>query len=159
MDTIPPVLQPTENKMTLHDILSLQTVTLSDCVEFIPPVQFGKVVKVYDGDTITVACYLQFVHDEKATCYKFSVRLNGIDTPEIKGKTLGERELAKKARDALSDLIFGKIVELRNVSLEKYGRLLADVYINGLHVNGWMIEKGFAVKYDGGTKTGFGIEE
>ena len=46
-----------------------------------------------------------------------------------------------------------KKVVLKNVSLEKYGRLLADVYVDGIHVNAWMKQKGHAVDYFGGKKT------
>jgi endonuclease YncB( thermonuclease family) len=47
----------------------------------------------------------------------------------------------------------GKNVTLENVSLEKYGRLLADVYCDGVNMNNWMLENKFAIPYDGGTKT------
>ena len=36
--------------------------------------------------------------------------------------------------------------------MEKYGRLLADVYLDELHLNQWLIENKYAVAYDGGTK-------
>jgi hypothetical protein len=39
-----------------------------------------------------------------------------------------------------------------NIENEKYGRILADVYLEEVCINNWMIEKGYAVKYDGGTK-------
>jgi endonuclease YncB( thermonuclease family) len=78
--------------------------------------------------------------------------MNGIDSPEIKGKTANEKELAKKSRDALSTTIMGKIVTLKNVSTEKYGRILADVYLGDLCINEWMLTNNYAVKYDGGTK-------
>jgi endonuclease YncB( thermonuclease family) len=45
-----------------------------------------------------------------------------------------------------------KIVILKNVQTEKYGRILADVYIGDLHLNNHMIEKRLAISYDGGTK-------
>jgi endonuclease YncB( thermonuclease family) len=45
-----------------------------------------------------------------------------------------------------------KIVQLKNTSSEKYGRLLADVYLDDVCINTWMIEQGFAVAYSGGTK-------
>jgi endonuclease YncB( thermonuclease family) len=38
------------------------------------------------------------------------------------------------------------------VETEKYGRILADVYVGDLHLNKHLIEKRLAVKYDGGTK-------
>ncbi len=80
------------------------------------------------------------------------VRLNGIDTPEIKGKTEDEKEAAKRARDALSTLILNRQVRLENIESEKYGRILADVYVDNIHLNSWMIQNRYAVKYDGGKK-------
>ncbi len=133
-----------------EDILVFNTpISWGDTIPFIPPVSGGICIKVYDGDTITVATRLPF---KDSPLYRFSVRLNGIDTPEIKGKTSDEKELAIKARDALSKQIINKEVELKNVALEKYGRLLADVYINNRHMNQWMIDQRFAVEYSGGTK-------
>ena len=124
-------------------------VTWQDCVPFVPPVTGGQVIKVYDGDTITIASKLPWAD---SPLYRFSVRLNGIDTPEIKGKDDDEKELAKLARDFMSELILRKIVVLKNVSLEKYGRILADVYLGDVNLNKLMVEKRFAVTYDGGTK-------
>ena len=119
-------------------------------VPFVPPVTSGKVIKVYDGDTITLATKLPM---SNSPIYRFPVRLTGIDSPEIKGKSGEEVALAKQSRDALNELVFGKIVRLGNVSTEKYGRLLADVYIDGIHVNKWMLEHKYAIPYDGGTKS------
>ena len=117
---------------------------------FVPPIKSGYVIKVYDGDTITIAAKMPFIN---SPIYRFSVRLIGIDCPEIKGKTLTEKELAINARDALANKVMGKLVTLQNVSLEKYGRLLADVYCDGVNMNHWMLDKKFALPYDGGKKT------
>ena len=127
----------------------LNNIGYSDTLPFIPPINFGKVIKVYDGDTITIAAKLP---NTLGPIYRFSVRLIGIDSPEIKGKTFKEKELAVISRDILSQLIMGKIVYLRNVSMEKYGRILADVYLGDLHINDWMLKNGYAIPYDGGTK-------
>jgi hypothetical protein len=126
-----------------------KTVEYKDTVEFVPPIQGGVVVKVYDGDTITVATDLV---RPTGTLYRFRVRLRGIDTPEIKGSSDSERAKAVEARDALSAQIMGQTVELRNLGNEKYGRVLADVYFNGSHMNQWMLEQGYAQAYDGGSK-------
>lgn len=128
---------------------SLSAVKYEDTVPFLMPITYGKVVKVYDGDTITLASYLPIPN---SPLYRFSVRLNGIDTPEIKGKTRTEKDLAQNAKNALSDFILGKVVELRNIANEKYGRILADVYLGPTNVNEWMIENGYAIAYSGGTK-------
>jgi endonuclease YncB( thermonuclease family) len=42
---------------------------------------------------------------------------------------------------------------LKNIKTEKYGRILADVYCNNIHINQWMLDNRYAVKYDGGTKS------
>lgn len=120
-----------------------------DTVEFTFPIYGGRVIKVYDGDTITIASKLPFV---ESPLYRLSVRLNGIDTPEIKGKTEDEKTAAKQVRDVLSNMILNKYITLANVQTEKYGRILADVYIGELHINEWLVSERYAVKYDGGAK-------
>jgi endonuclease YncB( thermonuclease family) len=127
----------------------LKNIEYNDTVAFVPPITGGRVVKVYDGDTITVASKLPGMDEP---IYRFSVRLLGIDSPEIKGKTMKEKELAIESRDALHNLIFGKMVYFKNVSTEKYGRILADVYFGDIHINSWMLQHKLAIKYDGGTK-------
>lgn len=121
----------------------------ADTVEFTFPIQGGRVIKVYDGDTITIASKLPF---NESPLYRLSVRLNGIDTPEIKGKNEDEKTAAKNARDSLSSFILNKYVTLKNIQSEKYGRILADVYLGDVCLNEWMIKERYAVKYDGGTK-------
>ena len=120
-----------------------------DTVPFTFPIENGQVIKVYDGDTITIASKLPY---DASPLYRLSVRLNGIDTPEIKGKNDDEKEAAKAARNALVNLIYGKQIRLENIKSEKYGRILADVYLNQLHINDWLIRERYAVAYDGGTK-------
>ena len=122
----------------------------SDTKPFVPPINSGYVIKVYDGDSFTIASEMPFIN---SPIYRFSVRLSGIDCPEIKGKTVIEKELAINARDALKNKIMNKTITLKNVSLEKYGRILADVYCDGVHINQWMLDNKFALPYDGGTKT------
>jgi endonuclease YncB( thermonuclease family) len=131
---------------------SLDEVVYADTKIYIPNITHGKVVKVYDADTITVANRISVGESQSDEIYRFQVRLNGIDSPEIKSKNATTKALAKQSRDVLSEMIFGKTVELRNVQLEKYGRLLADVYLGELHLNEWLVENKYAVRYDGGTK-------
>ena len=120
-----------------------------DTIPYTVPIKGGKVIKVYDGDSITIAAKLPIPN---SPIYRFPVRLNGIDCPEIKGKTDEEISVAKEARDALSALILNKDITLKNVGSEKYGRVLADIYLGELHINQWLIEQRFAVAYDGGKK-------
>ena len=131
--------------------LYLKNIKYVNTTIFIPPIHYCKVVKVYDGDTITVATTLPFKNNSSQV-YRFRVRLRHIDSPEIKGSTLKEKELAIKARDALHSKIFDKIVRLENNGTEKWGRVLADVYYENIHINQWMLDNKFAVPYEGGTK-------
>jgi endonuclease YncB( thermonuclease family) len=125
------------------------SVEYKDTVRFVPPIASGKVIKVYDGDTITIASKIP---NTNLPLYRFSVRLSGIDSAEIKGATETEKKMAIVARDALHNLIFGKIVTLKNVGTEKYGRILADVYLDELNISKWMLDNNYAVPYDGGKK-------
>jgi len=120
-----------------------------DTIQFVPPIEKGKVIKVYDGDTITIASKLPY---PTSILYRFSVRLNGIDCPEIKGKDENEKQCAQIAKQEMSELVLNKIVTLKNLQTEKYGRILADIYLGDLHLNKHMLDKRLAVFYDGGTK-------
>jgi micrococcal nuclease len=138
------VFEPRPPKLDDHHI------EYKDTIEFVPPFNEGEVVKVYDGDTITIAAHLPYY--EGSPLYRVNVRLLGIDAPEMKSKNKDEKDLAHKAQTALSDLIMGKKVTLRNTQNEKFGRLLADVYCEGIHLNEWIVEHRYAVSYNGGTK-------
>lgn len=110
----------------------------------------SKVISIYDGDTfkVNIEGYPAIVGE------KMSVRVNGIDTPEIKGKCAQEKELAHKAKQIVVELMKkAKVVELRNMQRDKYFRIVSDVYIDGKNLSSLLIEKNFAVTYDGGTKT------
>lgn len=122
-----------------------------DTVEFKFPITGGQVIKVYDADTITIASKMPY---NDSPMYRLSVRLNGIDTPEIKGKDISdeEKESAKLARDFVSNLVLNKYVKIENIEREKYGRILADVYIEDIYLNELLIKERYALKYDGGTK-------
>jgi endonuclease YncB( thermonuclease family) len=126
-----------------------ENIEWKDTTLFLPPITSGRVIKVYDGDTITIAAKLPY---DDSPLYRFPVRLNGIDAPEIRGKDEDEKLAAQNAKCALENLILNKIVTLKNNGPEKYGRILADVYYEDLHLNDWMLKNHYAIPYDGGTK-------
>jgi len=128
---------------------SLPPIDWKDTKQFIPPIEGGQVIKVYDGDTITIVAKMPYPN---SPLYRFPVRFRGIDSPELHGANEDEKQCAILARDALSEIILNKYVTLKNVGNEKYGRLLADVYLDDLHVNEWLLKERLAVPYDGGTK-------
>lgn len=122
-----------------------------DTLSFTFPIKGGRVIKVYDADTLTIASKLPY---DTSPLYRLSVRLNGIDTPEMKGKDISddEKTAAKNARDFVSNLVLNKYVRLENINSEKYGRLLADVYYGDIHLNELLLKEKYAVPYHGGTK-------
>lgn len=132
-----------------ESILPPPTIHWDDTVEFTFPITGGQVIKVYDGDTITIAAKLPFVG---SPLYRLSVRLNGIDTPELTSKYSEEKICAGLARDSVAELILHKEITLKNIQTEKYGRILADVYLGDLCVNEWIVRERLGVRYDGGTK-------
>lgn len=127
---------------------STKNIEWKDTKPYIPPVNSGLVIKVYDGDTITIATQ---VYNDK-TLYRFSVRLNGIDCPEMKTNNNNEKTVAIMAKNRVTEMIYRKNITLKNVKKEKYGRLLADVYHNNICINNVLLKERLAVKYDGGTK-------
>jgi endonuclease YncB( thermonuclease family) len=141
----------TENKININYMEDGTDIKWEDTIEFTFPIKGGRVIKVYDGDTITIASKLPF---DSSPIYRLSVRLNGIDTPEMKGKGVSdeEKEAAKSAREFVSNLVLNKYVKLENIESEKYGRILADVFIGEINLNELLIKERYAVKYDGGTK-------
>lgn len=92
----------------------------------------GKVVRVADGDTITVL-------DQSKTQHK--IRLAGIDAPE-KGMPFGQ-----KSKQHLSDLVAGKQVQVETTKVDRYGRNVGKVIVDGWDANLAQIEAGFAWHY------------
>jgi len=125
-------------------------ISYKDTVPFQWPITSGYVVKVYDGDTITIASKMPYTFE--SPLYRFSVRLSGIDTPEMKSSNPTLKQAAHLAQSELETLIMNKTISLCNLQTEKYGRILADVFLENLHVNQWMIEKRLALAYDGKKK-------
>ena len=111
----------------------------------------GKCVSVYDGDTIKCVFPIPNTNDNRV--YKWNCRLGRVDTPELRTKNQKEKEFGKKVRDNLREQILNKIVELKCGEFDKYGRLLVEVIYDGKNINDWLIENGFAKKYDGGKKS------
>lgn len=122
---------------------------VKNSIPFVPQLTEGIVVKVYDGDTITIVSKLPY---DSSPLYKFSVRINNIDCPEIKGSIDDEKQCAKIAKQRVSDLILNKRIELTNIGTEKYGRVLADVLIDGEDIGTLLVNERLALRYNGGTK-------
>ena len=164
-------------------LIELSKIKLKDVPKFhITGTFLVQVVKVYDGDTITIVLRT----GEDQPWYEYSVRMHGYDTPELKppkrkdyseSERFNSREeevtAAKEARDYLAGIILEVPVCVKVIpDNDKYGRLLCKVFaypkmrqwlddINktapdlrdfNFCVNDDMIEKGYGYEYYGGTK-------
>ena len=92
----------------------------------------GKVIKVSDGDTITL------LTDDKVS---HKIRLNDIDAPEKK------QAFGNKSRDNLASYIAGEIVTVKYKSKDKYGRVLGTIYFDNLDINLQQVKNGYAWVY------------
>lgn len=92
----------------------------------------GTVIKVSDGDTITV----QGLNNEK-----IKVRFYGVDAPEKK------QEYGIKSLDVLKKKIDKKRVVVDVKDKDRYGRIVGVVYHEGVNVNLYMVETGNAWWY------------
>jgi micrococcal nuclease len=91
----------------------------------------ARVIKVADGDTVTVLKGKQQVR----------VRLSSIDAPE-KNQPFGTR-----SQQHLSDLVFGKTVRVIEDGSDRYGRTIGVLRIDGTNVNRRMVSDGMAWAY------------
>lgn len=93
----------------------------------------GKVVRVIDGDTIVIL---------DSTNGQHRVRLVGIDAPEKK------QAFSEEAKKLLSDIVFGKVVEVEFTARDAYGRILGKV---ATEANRWvnisLVTTGLAWRY------------
>ena len=107
-------------------------------------------VRNYDGDTITFN--LSNLHPIIGE--KISIRVNGIDTPEIKGKCEKEIYNAQQTQQMVADILKdAEQIVLKNMERGKYFRIAADVIVDGESLGDMLIDAGMAVRYDGGKKT------
>jgi len=138
----------------IKSILLVIILFISSYATSIKDVNYGsatveKVTSIYDGDTFRA----NIKGYPKIVGYRMSIRILGIDTPEMRAKCSKEKELARAAKKLTVSLLRNaKRIELRNIKRGKYFRLLADVYVDGVSIADELMKHGFAVKYNGGAK-------
>lgn len=129
--------------------LSATTNAQSACAHDESTFRCVEVLKNYDGDTLTV----NIPGVPPLFGKMISVRVHGIDTPEIRTKNNCEKEAGRAARNLVAaTLRNAKKVELHNVQRDKYFRILADVLVDGRSLKEVLLKNNLAYAYDGGTK-------
>ena len=92
----------------------------------------GKVVKVSDGDTVTILTSDKTQH---------KIRLSDIDAPEKK------QAFGNKSKDNLDKYIAGKTVTVEYQKKDKYKRVLGTIYYNNTDINLQQVKDGYAWVY------------
>ena len=112
-------------------------------------VTVSKVISVYDGDTFRV----NIDSLPPIVGKNIPIRVNGVDTPEIRGKCQYEKNLALKARDFVrGKLANAKEIKLTNLQRGKYFRVVANVLVDGVSLEQELLDNKLAYRYDGGKK-------
>lgn len=132
----------------------------------------AKIIDIYDADTVTCAFELE------GNIVRMSVRITGLDTPEIRPKRsnplrLLESRAARRSRDAVVAMCTGipvrgrqtrrsirailgaseKLVRLEPYGFDKYGRILGDIRLeDGISLRDRLLSEGWARIYGGGTR-------
>ena len=127
---------------------------------------YGRLIDVYDGDTVKV------ILPTFGSYYKFTIRLNDIDTCEIRSKDKILQNNGIKARDRLFELVTNiKVITKNDIkktlesdvylvwvdccNKDKYGRVLANIYKDNDTTKSFseiLLEEKLAYKYEGKTK-------
>ena len=92
----------------------------------------GKVVGVHDGDTLTLL-------DNSKTQIK--IRLAEIDAPE------SHQPYGSRSKQELSGLAFGRPAAVQVQDIDRYGRTVGRVTVDGVDVNAEMVRRGAAWVY------------
>jgi endonuclease YncB( thermonuclease family) len=105
------------------------------------------IVSIFDGDSLTVQISLgRHLKD------RWTLRLARINTPELRDADPALKAKAYEARDYLrgrleAAMAAGADVIIHSVKLEKYGRALSELFVDGVNINDELVQKGYAVTY------------
>jgi endonuclease YncB( thermonuclease family) len=92
----------------------------------------GRVVGVHDGDTVT----LLLMGNQQV-----KIRLAQIDAPE-KDQAFGQR-----SKQSLSDMVFNKTIQVEKENIDKYGRTVGTILVDGIDANREQVKRGMAWVY------------
>jgi len=133
-------------------VTSVVSLSVSAASQFYADVIVSDVTSIYDADTFKV----NIKHWPDVIGKHISIRVLGVDAPEIRGKCASEKAAARKAKQfTVQFLRAGQVVELRSIKRGKYFRLLAAVYVDGNNLADALVKAKLARPYDGGRRLGW----
>lgn len=115
-------------------------------------ITISEITSIYDADTfrVNINNYPAVIGEN------ISIRVLGVDAPEMRGKCEKEKRLARLAKQfTVKHLRAAKVITLKNVQRGKYFRLLANVDMDGKDLSALLISSGHARPYDGGKRLGW----
>ncbi len=136
-------------KPLILTVLMLLVTNIADANPTYGTITPTEIRSIYDGDTfkVTIKEWPAIIGD------KISIRVAGVDTPEMRGQCDREKQLAREAKKhTVNFLRSGKKIELRNMQRGKYFRIVAEVYVDGKSLTDSLITAGLGYPYDGGKK-------
>ncbi len=167
----PVSLEPVSLEPVSLEPVSLEPVSLEQRLQEIDPttvpkvplqnrITLARIEEIYDGDTVKIIVLLS------DTPVRFSLRILGIDTPEIKhseGRLPQEHAAAVKVRDYIRSLFANTnlIAKVRIHEWDKYGgRVLGDLFLpTGESVSHILVSGGWARPYNGEKKKGWTLDD
>lgn len=102
----------------------------------------GDVTRTVDGDTLDAV-----VHVWPGQTNNARIRVDIIDTPELRSKSKCERALAKKAKTFTEQFVSDGPISITISSKDAFGRYLATVKANGKDLATALTNAGLARKY------------
>lgn len=109
----------------------------------------SEITSIYDADTFRVN-----IKDWPPIIGRHvSIRVKGIDAPEIRGQCAAEKTAAQRAKQHTADILgMAQHIELRNIERGKYFRILAEVYVDGRNLADILTNQHLARPYQGGKR-------
>jgi endonuclease YncB( thermonuclease family) len=92
----------------------------------------GRVIGVHDGDTVTLLMEGN---------QQVKIRLAQIDAPE------SDQAFGQRSKQSLSDMVFNKNIRVEKETIDKYGRTVGTIFVDGLDANREQIKRGMAWAY------------
>jgi len=144
--------------MSTTDLLERIDPKIVPKVPFQDKIIFARIEEIYDGDTVKIIVLFGEIP------VRFSLRILGIDTPEIKhgeGRLPEEHTAAVKVRDYMRSLFPKNIAKICIRDWDKYGgRVLGELFLEtGENVAEILIQGGWARPYHGEKKKPWTLEE
>lgn len=98
---------------------------------------YANFIRTVDGDTIVVniPCFPPIIGDN------IKIRFRGIDTPELRSSDPSQKYRAYQAKELVDSILkHTTIIELRNIERGSFFRVVADVYVDGININSYIIK-------------------